>query len=95
MIRIYGSSDDLVEIEGYVTDKIPCYDSYVRFWFDDGAIVQISYPKNDKAIWKICVERTGSKPYVLDECNDENADLYSDVYLTEANILKHKTIRRY
>lgn len=29
MLKIYGASDDLVEIEGHVTDEIGCYDKNV------------------------------------------------------------------
>lgn len=97
LVRVYGHSDDLVEIEGsqYGEDEISCYESYVRIWFNDGAIIQISYPKNDKAIWMICLERKGSKAYALEECNDEDVALYSDVYKTEADIVSYAVIHKY
>ena len=38
MLKIYGASDDLVEIEGHVVDEIDCYDSNVILtvgWLDE------------------------------------------------------------
>lgn len=31
MLKIYGASDDLVEIEGSIEDEINCYDASVEF----------------------------------------------------------------
>ena len=54
MVKIYGASDDLVEIEGSdYEDEIGCYDSDVRIRFVDGTQIRIGYPKNGQAIWWI------------------------------------------
>ena len=97
MTRVYGASDDLVEIEGsaYRENEIPCYEAYVRLWFDDGAVIQVSYPKNNKAIWMICIERKGTGAYTLEECNDEDDEVYSDIYTTDARITKHAVISKH
>lgn len=97
MTRVYGSSDDLVEIEGskYRENEIPCYGAYVRIWFDDGSIIQVSYPKNEKAIWMICVEKKGTSTYSLEECNDENDSVYSDIYTTDARVIKHAVVSKH
>ena len=49
MIKIYGCSDDLVEIYGsvYKEDEIGCFDHDVRIRFFDGTIIRIGYPKKD------------------------------------------------
>ena len=61
MVKVYGVSDDLVEIEGssYWEDEIGCYDKDVRIWFCDGTVIRIRYA--DGGIWQIgrasCRER--------------------------------------
>ena len=41
MTKIFGVSDDLVEIENtqYFDDEIGCYRRDVRLWFDDDTVV--------------------------------------------------------
>lgn len=60
MIKIYGCSDDLVEICGsvYKEDEIGCFDHDVRIRFFDGTIIRIGYPKKDLGVWWIEVEKT-------------------------------------
>lgn len=61
MIKIYGCSDDLVEICGsvYKEDEIGCFDHDVRIRFFDGTIIRIGYPKKDLGVWWIEVENKG------------------------------------
>lgn len=66
-IKIYGCSDDLVEIENsqYKKDEINCYDSDVRIRFVDGTVIRIGYPKKTilgafVAVWWIEVEKEGA-----------------------------------
>ena len=95
MTRIYGASDDLVVIDGphyYMPDEISCFDCDVRIWFDDGTIIRLHYGKDDKAIWQIIVEKEGSLPYQLTICNDEDARIHSDVFETEAKVLRHDVL---
>ena len=95
MTRIYGSSDDLVEIDGphyYMPDEISCYNCDVRIWFDDGTIIRLHYGKAGKAIWGIIVEQKGSQPWHLAICDDEDAHIYSDVFETEAKVLRHDVL---
>lgn len=51
MVRVYGMSDDLVEIEGaeYPYDEVGCFDSDVRIWFDDGTVIRVGYGKPNLA----------------------------------------------
>ena len=62
MIKIYGCSDDLVEIYGsvYKEDEIDCFDHDVRIRFFDGTIIRIGYPKKDLGGWWIEVEKQGT-----------------------------------
>lgn len=96
MIRIYGVSDDLVEIEGsaYSEDEIGCYDKDVRIWFVDGTVIRIGYCKPGVGVWYIVVEETGTAGSLLTICNDEDADIYSDIYEIDAEILRHEVIKQ-
>lgn len=95
MTKVYGHSDDCVEIDGphyYMPDEISCYNTDVRIWFDDGTVIRLHYGKGDKAIWQIIVEQEGSQPYQLTTCDDENNSVYSDVFDTEAKVLRHDVL---
>ena len=94
MIRIYGCSDDLVEIEGskYKEDEIGCYDRDVRIWFEDGTVIRVGYPKKCGAIWGIWVENDGPSKHELIMCYDEDADIYSDIFEIDSEIVKHQIL---
>lgn len=92
MVKVYGCSDDLVEIEGstYEEDEIGCYDRDVLIYFTDGTVIRVHYGKPDLGVWKITVEERGSAPQILTECVDEDADIYSDMFEISAEIRKHE-----
>ena len=94
MVRVYGMSDDLVEIEGaeYPYDEVGCFDSDVRIWFDDGTVIRVGYSKPNLGVWFIEVEEEGSANSELFICEDENADIYSDIFEIDANFLKCEVI---
>lgn len=96
MVRVYGASDDLVEIEGaeYPYDEVGCFDSDVRIWFDDGTIIRVGYGKNNLAIWFIEVEKEGLANTNLFICEDETANIYSDIFEIEAKFLKCEVIHK-
>ena len=86
MSKVYGYSDDVVVIEhidGGCTE-IDCYDKDIAIEFADGTVVHISYGKDDKAIWGIEVTTHGGASYQKIECDDEDADIYSDILEIEA-----------
>lgn len=92
MVKVYGVSDDLVEIEGssYWEDEIDCYDKDVRIWFCDGTVIRIRYA--DGGIWRIDVETQGTEKHRLDVCSGEDEDDYSDVFYIDAEITSHLVI---
>ena len=94
MIRIYGASDDLVEIEGseYQEDEIGCYNHDVRIWFEDGTVILVGYGKEDAAVWWIKVEQSGTGNCTLTECNDVDAEIYSDIFEIDSEIERHEVI---
>lgn len=97
MVVIHGASDDLVEIVGsaYVPNEIDCYDKDVKITFADGTIIRIGYPKMDKAIWGITVEKQGSAWQNLTVCNNENDQYYTDVFEIDAEVEKHEIVGKF
>lgn len=96
MISVYGASDDLVEIYGsvYKEDEIGCFNRDVRIRFLDGTIIRIGYPKAGVAVWGITIEKQGSARQSLTVCDNEDDQLYSDVFEIEAEVEKHEVIAK-
>mgnify|MGYP004684277523 CR=1 FL=1 len=92
MVKVYGASDDLVEIDGssYWEDEIGCYDKDVRIRFCDGTVIRLRYA--DGGIWRIEVEAQGTERYMLGVCSGEDEDDYSDVFFIDAEITSHAVI---
>lgn len=92
MVRVYGFSDDLVEIEGsnYYEDEIGCYNQDVIIVFEDGTQIRVGYSKGNIAVWYIVVECEGTAEHNLCICNDENADIYSDIFEIKSEITSHR-----
>lgn len=88
MIRVYGYSDDIVVIEGdgYSTDEVDCFNKKVEISFTDGTVINCGYPKEGMAVWYINVVTTGDGNYDFVSCDDEDADPYSDVFVTCASV---------
>ena len=86
MSKIYGYSDDVVVIEhddGGCTE-IDCYNQNVSIQFNDGTVANIGYGKGNKGIWKIEIDTSGWAEFDIAECEDENAEIYSDVLEIDA-----------
>lgn len=96
MVRVYGMSDDLVEIEvaEYPYDEVGCFDSDVRIWFDDGTVIRVGYGKQNLGVWFIEVEEEGSANNELFICEDEDAEIYSDIFDIDANFVKCEVIHK-
>ena len=96
MVKVYGESDDLVEIENskYKEDEIGCYDHDVRIRFLDGTIIRVGYPKDGLAIWWIEIEKQGTAEHKLTICEDEDARIYSDIFEIDSEIKSHSVIKQ-
>lgn len=96
MVKIYGCSDDLVEIEGakYPDDEIDCFDRDVLIGFKDGTEIRVGYPKENMAVWWIEIEKTGGAAYAMNRCDDEDAEIYSDVFSIDSELAWHKNVKR-
>ena len=81
MIRIYGASDDIVEIEGDIIEEFSLYknDDGNRKWvfaISDGTLLGIEYD----GLWRIKVILPGLAEYKKTfEAIDPDSDKYSDV----------------
>lgn len=83
MTVLYGSSDDLIEIEGGYEGEVSFFnpDEQTRFVgvvFSDGTVAEIGYGKGSSAIWQINVIRRGDLFHHVEICTDEDAERYSD-----------------
>jgi hypothetical protein len=83
--RVYGASDDLVELEGDVDGEVSAYGTSrddsegVLMVFSDGTVLCTHYGKpGDLAVWSITLIRRGDLFDRIDICLDPEADIYSD-----------------
>lgn len=83
--KIYGQSDDLIEVDGDVRGEVGCYGTDenkhpgVLLTCSDGTVLAVKYGKASMAIWQIVVHRQGDLFDRIDACMDEDANPYSDV----------------
>lgn len=88
MAKVYGYSDDIVcieHLEGGCTE-IDCFNSDVIITFEDGTVILVGYGKEDKGIWWIKIATCGSAYCNLISCEDEDAEIYSDVFEIDAEV---------
>lgn len=88
MAKVYGYSDDIVcieHLEGGCTE-IDCFDKEVVITFEDGTEILVGYGKLDKAIWWIRIARGGSAFCDLIPCDDEDAEIYSDILEIDSEV---------
>ena len=96
MAKVYGYSDDIVcieHIDGGSTE-IDCYNRDVRISFEDGTVIRVGYPKDGFAIWWIEIEEEGYAYSELTPCTDEDAEVYSDVFVIDAEAESYAAIGR-
>ena len=79
--KIYGQSDDLIEFRGDIDDEIGAYKAKGKgILLSDGTVLECTYPKAPGlGVWGFKVLRAGSLFDRIEECNDEDAEVYSDV----------------
>lgn len=96
MVKVYGASDDLVEIDNsqYKEDEIGCYDHDVRIRFLDGTIIRVGYPKDGLDVWWVEIEKQGTAEHKLTICDDEDTRIYSDIFEIDSEIKSHSVIKK-
>lgn len=78
MIRIYGASDDLIEVEGDISEEFPYYDGDALLAFSDGTLLSVRY--DSFGIWRITPITKGRSRLTHIICSSDGFedDDYSD-----------------
>jgi len=88
-VVVYGASDDLIEIEGDLSEEFGAYDSgepKTRFLaFSDGTLLSIVYGI-DGAYWRINRMVAGQATYEKHEATYDDGDYSDRVTLTGDNL---------
>lgn len=83
--QIYGRSDDLIEFIGDVCGEVGCYGTDedgrgVLVICSDGTLLDVKYGKpGNGGVWAVTLVKRGSLLDRIDQCDDPDADIYSDV----------------
>jgi hypothetical protein len=80
--KVYGASDDLIEVDGDVTGEVGYSNDKeaALLVFDDGTQLAVQYGKpGGQGIWHLVCLRAGALFDRIDVCTDEDGDIYSDV----------------
>ena len=96
MAKVYGYSDDIVCIE-YIDGgctEVDCFHQDVLICFEDDTTIRVGYSKENAAIWWIEVEKRGTATQKLEVCEDENAEVYSDVFYIDADVVCYTVVKR-
>lgn len=94
MAKVYGYSDDIVcieHLEGGCTE-IDCYDQIVVIQFDDNTTIRCGYGKESGGIWWIKVTQKGTAYHELRVCEDEDAEVYSDILEIDAEAVLYSLL---
>ncbi|HEX2868667.1 MAG TPA: hypothetical protein VHO03_16625 [Ignavibacteriales bacterium] len=84
MIKVYGSSDDLVEIEGDIVEEFSHYgDESCLLAFDNGVILECRY--EDDGIWRFRVKSQGNTTVNVIP-PDLTKDEYSETVVIDAPV---------
>lgn len=85
-VTIYGASDDLIEIDGDLSEEFGSYDAGTQYVaVSTGLLATIAYGQGDEAFWRIHVLVPGTAPYKLTQATDESSD-YSDKLTIEGEV---------
>ena len=82
MIKICGSSDDLIELEGDVTEEFSFTDNGEGgdlLAFSNGTVLRINYDYANSGVWRIIPVVHGTGRFVLTQCPEDDEDNYSDI----------------
>jgi hypothetical protein len=82
--KVYGASDDLVEVEGDIDGEVNSYGTDERergvlLVFSDGTLLEAKYGKADSAIWEVKLLAAGSLFDRIEPCLDADGDPNSDI----------------
>jgi hypothetical protein len=79
-VKIYGRSDDLIEVDGDFEDEFnPPYCDWAYLHFDEGTVLKIGYDLVDDKGWHIEVVRAGLARSTFRDPEMDDGDHYTDV----------------
>lgn len=83
MITVYGSSDDLIEVDGDISEEFYAIDPDEGdlLAFSDGTLLRVVY--DNDGVWRITPIETGSGFRRIDQSAPGDNDDYSDVAYLE------------
>jgi len=85
MIKIYGASDDLIEVEGDISEEFnPGDDDASILALSDGTVLRVRY--DGDGCWRVERMVTGSAAYTHESAEGPDTDRYSDVATLEGDI---------
>jgi hypothetical protein len=87
--KVYGHSDDCIEVEGHLEDEFSSFDKASHLYFSDGTILRCEYGANDKAQWEIKpvkIGTVGPGNVVRSKATDEDAN-FTDTVEIHGNLL--------
>lgn len=76
---IYGHSDDLLEFEGDIEEEAHSYELPIEVRCSDGTVLRAEYAPDELAVWRLTLVKAGPLFVHIDECEDENNTIASDV----------------
>jgi hypothetical protein len=86
--KIYGSSDDLIEIEGGIREEFDHYfdgreeEEKVYLAFSDGTLLHVQYD----GVWRFTPIKKGTAEYSKEEAEGADSDNYSDLVTLKGDI---------
>lgn len=90
MIKVCGSSDDLIEVtvrknDGeLIEEEFDSYDKDTLLKFDDGTKLRMTY---QHGTWRAKIEETGTARIAVEPLIDKD-DWYSDLFTIETNLIQ-------
>lgn len=88
MITVYGTSDDLIEVEGDIEEEFSAYNiadesegDGVFLAFSDGTVLRVMYSNAD--IWRISPVVKGAAGLLINPAPEDDPDNYSDRAMLE------------
>ena len=76
--EVFGHSDDLIELEGDLSEEFIGGEKPCLLIFSDGTVLTIKYGKEHLAVWAITLITQGKLFKRISHCTDEDAGRYSD-----------------
>lgn len=84
-VKIYGASDDLIEVEGDTNDEFNLYDDEKALLaFGDGTVVSVVY--DEHGCWRVNRVAAGSATFEKVEADGADTDRYSDEVTLEGDL---------